>query len=62
MGFAPLIDDVQYTTRMPADVDESQFGPGSTSLPPPQSIPPGSSGPTALSEVTNFAYFKQKCK
>ena len=49
MGQDPLIDDSACTTRLPADVDEEAFHPGSETLPPPR-------------EESNFAYFRQKCR
>ena len=57
MGQAPIIQDNTYTTKMPADVDEEQFGPSSSSLPVP--VPRGAGGDP--SEV-GFAYFVQKCR
>jgi hypothetical protein len=57
MGQGPLIQDGTFTTRLPADVDEEQFGPSSTSLPLP--IPRRAGGdPTEV----GFAYFIQKCR
>ncbi|KAF9514308.1 hypothetical protein BS47DRAFT_1453701 [Hydnum rufescens UP504] len=49
MGQEPLIDDNTCTTRLPADVDEDAFHPGSETLPPPR-------------QESNFAYFRQKCR
>jgi hypothetical protein len=49
MGQEPLIDDDWCTTKMPADVDEEAFHPGSTTLPPPR-------------PESNSAYFIMKCK
>ncbi len=49
MGQDPLIDDEMCTTRLPADVDEENFHPGSKSLPAPR-------------EKSNFSYFIQKCR
>ncbi|KAI0046789.1 hypothetical protein FA95DRAFT_1606603 [Auriscalpium vulgare] len=57
VGHAPTIQDNSYTTKMPADVDEEQFGPQSTSLPVP--VPRRAGGDP--SEV-GFAYFTQKCR
>ena len=57
MGQLPIIQDNTYTTRIPADVDEGQFNPTSTSLPVP--VPRGS-GPD--SSETGFAFFALKCK
>ncbi|KZV62477.1 hypothetical protein PENSPDRAFT_658069 [Peniophora sp. CONT] len=57
MGQLPIIQDNTYTTRIPADVDEGQFNPSSTSLPVP--VPRGS-GPD--SSETGFAFFALKCK
>ncbi|KAA1471933.1 hypothetical protein DENSPDRAFT_777559 [Dentipellis sp. KUC8613] len=57
MGQAPTIQDNSYTTKMPADVDEEQFCPSSTSLPVP--VPRAAGGDP--SEV-GFAYFTQKCR
>ncbi|KAI0267354.1 fungal-specific transcription factor domain-containing protein [Gloeopeniophorella convolvens] len=57
MGQAPSIQDGTYTTKMPADVDEEQFSPSSTSLPLP--VPRRAGGdPTEV----GFAYFIQKCR
>ncbi|KAI0059970.1 hypothetical protein BV25DRAFT_1918095 [Artomyces pyxidatus] len=57
MGQAPTIQDNTYTTKMPADVDEEQFGPSSSSLPVP--VPRRAGGdPTEV----GFAYFTQKCR
>jgi hypothetical protein len=57
MGQAPSIQDGAFTTKLPADVDEEQFGPSSTSLPLP--IPRRAGGdPTEV----GFAYFIQKCR
>jgi len=57
MGQAPSIQDGTFTTKLPADVDEEQFGPSSTSLPLP--IPRRAGGdPTEV----GFAYFIQKCR
>lgn len=52
MGHAPLIPDNSFTTRLPADVDDEQFNPSSTSLPASDSE--GSEHSTA--------YFVLKCK
>ena len=57
MGHLPIIQDNTYTTKMPADVDEEQFNPSSTSLPVP--VPRGAGGDP--SEV-GFAYFALKCR
>ncbi|KAI0299381.1 hypothetical protein B0F90DRAFT_614096 [Multifurca ochricompacta] len=55
MGQAPSIQDGTFTTKLPADVDEEQFGPSSTSLPLP--LPRRAGGdPTEV----GFAYFIQK--
>lgn len=35
MGHAPFIIDNSFTTKIPADVDESLFSPSSTSIPAP---------------------------
>ena len=57
MGQAPSIQDGTFTTKLPADVDEEQFGPSSTSLPLP--LPRRAGGdPTEV----GFAYFIQKCR
>lgn len=57
MGQVPSIQDGTYTTKLPADVDEEQFGPSSTSLPLP--LPRRAGGdPTEV----GFAYFIQKCR
>jgi hypothetical protein len=57
MGQGPSIQDGMYTTKLPADVDEEQFGPSSTSLPLP--LPRRAGGdPTEV----GFAYFIQKCR
>ena len=57
MGQAPSIQDGAYTTKLPADVDEEQFGPSSTS--PPLPLPRRAGGdPTEV----GFAYFIQKCR
>jgi len=57
MGQLPSIQDGTYTTKLPADVDEEQFGPSSTSLPLP--LPRRAGGdPTEV----GFAYFIQKCR
>jgi hypothetical protein len=57
MGQAPSIQDGTYTTKLPADVDEEQFSPSSTSLPLP--LPRRAGGdPTEV----GFAYFIQKCR
>ncbi|KDQ07746.1 hypothetical protein BOTBODRAFT_119559, partial [Botryobasidium botryosum FD-172 SS1] len=49
LGQDPTIHDASHTTRLPADVDEDNFNPSSSVLPPPR-------------EYSNFAYFAQKCK
>jgi hypothetical protein len=57
MGQVPSIQDGTFTTKLPADVDEEQFGPSSTSLPLP--LPRRAGGdPTEV----GFAYFIQKCR
>ena len=57
MGQMSSIQDGTYTTKLPADVDEEQFGPSSTSLPLP--LPRRAGGdPTEV----GFAYFIQKCR
>ena len=57
MGQVPSIQDGTYTTKLPTDVDEEQFGPSSTSLPLP--LPRRAGGdPTEV----GFAYFIQKCR
>jgi hypothetical protein len=57
MGQGPSIQDGTFTTKLPADVDEEQFGPSSTSLPLP--LPRRAGGdPTEV----GFAYFIQKCR
>jgi hypothetical protein len=57
MGQVPSIQDGTYTTKLPADVDEEQFSPSSTSLPLP--LPRRAGGdPTEV----GFAYFIQKCR
>ena len=57
MGQVPSIQDGTYTTKLPADVDEEQFGPSSTS--PPLPLPRRAGGdPTEV----GFAYFIQKCR
>lgn len=57
MGQVPSIQDGTYTTKLPADVDEEQFGPSSNSLPLP--LPRRAGGdPTEV----GFAYFIQKCR
>ena len=57
MGQVPSIQDGTYTTKLPADVDEEQFGPSSASLPLP--LPRRAGGdPTEV----GFAYFIQKCR
>ncbi len=57
MGQVPSIQDGTYTTKLPADVDEEQFCPSSTSLPLP--LPRRAGGdPTEV----GFAYFIQKCR
>jgi hypothetical protein len=57
MGQAPSIQDGTFTTKLPADVDEEQFGPSSPSLPLP--LPRRAGGdPTEV----GFAYFIQKCR
>ncbi|KAI0301299.1 fungal-specific transcription factor domain-containing protein [Russula brevipes] len=57
MGQAPSIQDSTFTTKLPADVDEEQFAPSSTSLPLP--LPRRAGGdPTEV----GFAYFIQKCR
>jgi hypothetical protein len=57
IGQAPSIQDGTFTTKLPADVDEEQFGLSSTSLPLP--LPRRAGGdPTEV----GFAYFIQKCR
>lgn len=57
VGQAPSIQDGTFTTKLPADVDEEQFGLSSTSLPLP--LPRRAGGdPTEV----GFAYFIQKCR
>lgn len=51
MGHQPLIPDNSFTTKLPLDVDESQFTPLSTTVPrPPDSC------------KTDNVYFGLKCK
>ncbi|KAI0312707.1 hypothetical protein OF83DRAFT_1066777 [Amylostereum chailletii] len=57
MGHMPIIQDNTYTTKIPADVDEEQFTPASSTLPVP--VPRGAGGDP--SEV-GFAFFALKCR
>ncbi|TCD68800.1 hypothetical protein EIP91_009814 [Steccherinum ochraceum] len=52
MGQAPLIAEGSFTTKLPADVDEQQFSPSSTTL-----TPPGEG-----EEGKGFAFFVLKCR
>ena len=51
MGHHPLIPDNSFTTKLPLDVDESQFSPSSTTI-------PRASG----SCKTDNTYFGLKCR
>jgi len=51
MGYQPLIPDNSFTTKLPLDVDESQFSPFSTTVPRPSD-----------SCKTDNTYFGLKCR
>lgn len=51
LGHQPLIPDNSFTTKLPLDVDESQFNPSSTIIPHPSD-----------SCQTDNAYFGLKCR
>ncbi|OCH88727.1 hypothetical protein OBBRIDRAFT_757687 [Obba rivulosa] len=53
MGHPPTIADNTFTTRLPAEVDDDQFNPSSTTLP----SPPGGEG-----SEKGTAYFVLKCR
>ncbi|KAH8118203.1 hypothetical protein DFH11DRAFT_1741202 [Phellopilus nigrolimitatus] len=52
LGESPLINDNKATTRLPSDVDDESFGPGSTNLP----------APNAELLQGNIDYFIQRCR
>ncbi|PCH37472.1 hypothetical protein WOLCODRAFT_84246 [Wolfiporia cocos MD-104 SS10] len=53
MGHPPLIPDNSFTTRLPAEVDEEQFNPSSTTLPTP---------PSDQGIEKGTVYFALKCR
>lgn len=53
MGHPPLIPDNSFTTRLPANVDEDQFTPSSTTLP---------AAPGEEESEKGTAYFVLKCR